>query len=156
MERYIFRNSVCMEKMVEVLVSQHDELRTLLGQMEQCALHSDEYAQIVNLQEAFLKKLEGHLSLENGFFYPKILEGMKRKDTPSEQIDKTKLFISKMKEIEVQTIQFFDTYKTAAEIGANKESYVHDLKDIMSTLVMRIESEEEGVYIMWDFFGEKE
>jgi regulator of sigma D len=145
-----------MEKIVETLVSQHTELQVLLGEIEQKATCASDCAEIVTLHELFLKKLEGHLSLEDEFFYPKILEGMRRKNIASEQVDKTKLFINKMKDIEMQVVQFFDTYKTEESIQEKKEAYLRELKDIMTILIMRIETEEDSIYIMWDFFGEKE
>lgn len=140
---------------MKTLVSQHNELRGLLGRIEQAALHSKDGDSLVETHGAFLKKLEEHLLLEDECFYPKILDGMKQKNVSSEQIDKTKMFIKKMKDIEVGVLRFFNTYKTGEAIQESKESYLHELKDIMATLIMRIEAEEDGVYIMWDFFGVK-
>ncbi len=144
-----------MEKIVKTLVSQHNELRVLLRQIEEDALRSKDGDSLVEAHGTFLKKLEEHLLLEDECFYPKILEGMKQKNVSSEQIDKTKMFIKKMKDIEVEVIRFFDAYKTSEAIRESKDSYLRELKDIMATLIMRIEAEEDGVYIMWDFFGVK-
>ena len=141
-----------MEKMVEVLVFQHNELRTLLRQIEQQAVQLSDYSELMTLHGTFLKKLEGHLSLENDFFYPKILEGMKQKHVSEDQIEKTQAFIGKMKDIEVQVLGFFDAYGTAESVASKKEEYLRDLKTMISAILVRIETEEEGIYIMWDFF----
>lgn len=145
-----------MGKIVETLVSQHVELRKLSEQIEQTAVQSDDIALLINLQESFLMKLRGHLALENDFFYPTILAGMKQKDTSSEQIGKTEQFIGEMKDIERSVIQFFSAYKEAEVIREKKEEYLSKLKEIISAFIMRIETEEDSVYLMWDFFGTKE
>lgn len=145
-----------MGKMVETLVLEHNELRRLLEQIQQRAVQFTDLMLLATLQESFLKKLEGHLLLENTLFYPVILEGMKQKNTPLEQVSKTQMFISEMKDIEMKVTQFFGAHKDEETIRAKKEEYLRGLEEIMSALIMRIETEEDSVYLMWDFFGAKE
>ena len=142
------------EDMVSVLIAQHRELRRLIEEIQRQAVLATEYAGVIDLQVSFLKKLAGHLKLENDFFYPKIVSGMIQRAVSKEQQEKTVGFIAKMKDIEAQVLCFFDEYQTPESIAERKESYLSGLKEIIAVLMLRIETEEEGVYMLWDFFGD--
>jgi hypothetical protein len=145
------------EKIVSLLIGQHNQLKEILiGAKGQTESPKPNFELIIEQHELFKKKLGEHLALENGVFYPAILAGMREKRALEEKIVSTKKFIKEMKAIEVVVAAFFNTYNSAGALQEKWRDYPKNLNAIIATLLLRIESEEDGIYLEWDFWGKKE
>jgi len=109
----------------------------------------DNVEQIVTLLKQFSVDLTEHLKLEDDTFYPELLKGMKEKGTDT---TKTEQFIDEMKEIGKSVGVFLDKYLVLENVKNNEDVFVKDLDSLISTLALRIESEEAGVYSYWGLF----
>jgi len=100
--------------------------------------------------DAALRKFKGdlieHLNLENGILYTELMREMKEK---GEDTTNTENFINEMKKIGDAVIEFLEKYSDEEKIGEHIKELPGELKDIISVLDIRIESEELGVYSYW-------
>ncbi len=136
-----------MENILEVLLSQHSILKKEVANMKEEAEKSSPVLELIlNYENKFKNELINHLNLENNVFYPQLLEKMKRQGT---DVTDTTKFIEKMKEIEKKVTEFFEKYADIQNIKNNFENFKNDLNNMISTLLIRIESEEQGVYLYW-------
>jgi regulator of sigma D len=133
------------QNLVSTLKAQHRALQVDLG----LALDStqkettDSGENILSSLEKFKQDLLGHVSLENNKFYPMLLEKMKEH---GDATDNTKKFISAMDNIATAVIGFLTKYNEVKTIMADRQVFVQNLENIIKTLNVRIESEEEGVF----------
>jgi hemerythrin-like domain-containing protein len=104
---------------------------------------------VVTLLGQFEKDLVDHLELENNQFYPELLSAMK---TKGQDPSKTEQFIDEMKNIEKTVVSFLNKYRDAAGLDKNINDFKKEFPDITTTLSLRIESEEAGVYAYWGLF----
>ena len=96
--------------------------------------------------EKFKKDLTEHLNLENGTFYPSYLE---KKSARGEDLESTKKFIKEMEDIGKVVIAFLEKYNSPEKISSSLENFKKELEQIIRTLRMRIETEEEGVFDLY-------
>lgn len=132
------------QSLVKTLISQHRILQADLGKISDMLDEIDEQAgEIVSTLEKFKLDLSTHLKLENGTFYPSLLDHMKAKNMATEDTEK---FISEMKDIEKIVLDFLKKYDASQKIKESPKNFKNDFPPIVTTLNLRIESEEEGVY----------
>jgi PAS domain S-box-containing protein len=104
---------------VRTMVKQHRNLQKDLGVINDLLTAGGpiDFRKILELLEQFKKDLVEHLELENGTFYPELLQRMKAKQQNTE---KTEQFIAEMKNIEKAVLAFLEKYK-----DISKEIYNH-------------------------------
>lgn len=134
---------------LSVLLYQHHLLRrSLKGAREKIFTpHADLEGAERDLAE-FRYILNTHLKIEDGIFYPHILRNLEAKNINTKSI---KEFIAKMKDIGDRVYRFLDTYPTTAQIVANRDRFQKDFSRMEEILLIRISTEEESVYLYWDF-----
>ena len=91
----------------------------------------------------FKNDLLEHLKLENETFYTDYLD---KKTKKGEEIENTKKFIKEMDDIAKVVMTFLEKYSSSESINKYITEFNKELPDIISTLNMRIETEEDGVY----------
>jgi regulator of sigma D len=140
-----------MTEIISTLIKQHRALQAEVGEILACyQLAKPEAAEKINAGlKKFTQELVGHLKLENEVFYVQLLAKMKQ---AGQDTSKTELFIAEMKDIEKVVYTFLGKFKDTASIETNFENFQKEFDAIKQALVMRIESEEEGVYGYWDLY----
>lgn len=135
---------------ITTMVGQHRTLQKELGTIAEILEDNKiDVAKIVQGLEQFKKDLVEHLELENGTFYPELLEEMKAKE---QDTTKTEQFIAEMKDIEKVVVAFLEKYKGNQSVKEKIDDFKKEFPDIVETLNLRIESEEAGVYAYWGLF----
>jgi len=135
---------------VQTLVGQHRQLQKDLKEVASLTSQNDHEAEKIHLLlEKFTQDLTQHLHLENDVFYVELLKKMKEK---GQNTEKTELFIMSMKDIEKEVLTFLNTYNEGNKIAHSFDEFRHDLPIIIETLILRIETEEAGVYSYWGLF----
>lgn len=135
------------EKIIATLKKQHQEMKGILAGIKD-RLHTDApaapdiSARLVN----FRKALDKHLDLENNTFYPKLLSKMKEQNM---EVGNTELFIGEMKTLEIEILDFLHRYDQSKKIDANLIRFKQEFDFIISSVMMRITSEEDGVFLYW-------
>lgn len=137
-----------MENIIETLKEQHKGLKQQLeSAMAETKAEKPNGADVVHNLNDFGTLLKAHLLIEDGIFYPKILEKMRSKNMPTAG---TEEFIKHMGVIAKDVYEFLDKYKEPGEIENDIKNFKQNLEKITSTLVLRITSEEDGVYMYWN------
>jgi len=131
--------------LIPILIKQHKKLKKELLQI--VILLRDKSNVDIDLirseMETFQKDIIAHLRLENRVFYVLLLDKMQKQN---KNIVKTQAFISEMNAIETEVLSFLEKYKTDQQIIHDIDVFEVELQDIIDVLVLRIQSEEEGVY----------
>ena len=137
-----------MEKtvMIEMMKKQHDNLQEDLLVVQKEINLTDFNIKIAESLAKFKSDLLGHLAIEDNQFYPSYLERLKKQ---GEDTSKTELFISEMNHIKDAVTAFLAKYETSDNVRTNISQFPLELEQIIRTLNLRIESEEEGVYEMF-------
>jgi len=133
-------------KLIQTLIKQHNQLKGDLGLIFPL-FESDKTFNaktIVGYLKKFQIDLVKHLKLENGTFYVQLLKEMEEKGMKTED---TEEFIGEMKGIEKVVVAFLQQYSDVKEIKDNKDKFEKELTSIKDQLLIRVESEEEGVYM---------
>lgn len=131
----------------EILLGQHKILKKEMAMLkEEAEKEFLSFEIIFNYLQNFKYELTNHLHLENDVFYPQLLE--KLKNQGMDIVDTIK-FIDKMKEIEKNVLNFTAKYAVVEDIKNKTNDFKPDLNGIISTLLIRLESEEDGVYMYW-------
>jgi regulator of sigma D len=140
-----------MTDIISTLIKQHRTLQTEVSSVIDCYQLEKVIAaeKISSGLKKFTQELAGHLKLENEVFYVELLDKMKR---AGQDISKTELFIAEMKDIEKVVYAFLSKFKDTASIETSFENFQKEFDAIKQVLVMRIESEEEGVYGYWNLY----
>ena len=147
---------ITIDNIIQILIAQHDELRELMVNMRKnIEGDSPNYEKIVEDQRMFTESLKKHIDLENNIFYPCFISGSKRKWASDETVKNKKLFIEEMKKIEIEVYDFLEKYSKASMVENNWSEYMKDLENIISILLVRVESEESGIFIEWDLLGDE-
>ncbi len=139
-----------LDNIIERMVQQHRNLQKDIGIALVLSKNEEIKANEIN---AYLKQfsldLKEHLNLENGIFYPKLIDAMKSKGIDTL---KTEDFINQMKEIGVVVTAFLEKYTEISNIEKDLSIFIKELENIISVLNLRIESEEDGVYSYWGMY----
>jgi hemerythrin-like domain-containing protein len=102
---------------------------------------------VEKLLDKFKQDLISHLKLENEVFYPKLLKKMTENNL---EIKDTLSFIGEMKVIQNQIYIFLDNFIKNKKVD---NDFYQEFNKIVEVLIMRISSEEDGVYIYCDAYG---
>lgn len=102
-----------------------------------------DYGNTVLKLTKFKDDLFEHLKLENEALYPDYLDKKRKK---GEDITDSTEFIKRMDDIGKAVMDFLGKYNTAEAIEAALLDFRKELTDVIGTLNVRIETEEEGVF----------
>ncbi len=124
-----------------MMKKQHDGLQADLTTVLNTDVNEGE--SVIELLLKFKNDLLGHLAVEDKIFYPAYLNELKEK---GEDVSNTVAFIEEMGLIKDAVLVFLNKYGTTSDILKDVELFTSELKGIIQTLNIRIETEEEGVY----------
>lgn len=133
------------KELILLLKQQHQGLRTDFS----AAVNASSEANRTDAQQILLAlnvaetALVEHMQTENTLFYADYLE---KKMQRGESVEKTKYFVHEMDEIGARANDFFERYRSAEAILENQLTFRKELTDIFSTLKIRMEVEEEGIF----------
>jgi len=135
------------EDIINILKKQHQEMKGILAGVKD-KLHTDtpESPDILKRLINFKKSLDKHLKLENDSFYPELLKKMREKNL---EVSNTELFIGEMKKLEQEIIDFLKKYNDPKKIDNNLARFKPEFDFIISSVMIRITSEEDGVFLYW-------
>lgn len=134
-------------EMVATMIKQHRTLQAELGEAKHHTETEKPDAKIIlKILKRFSKDLNTHLKLENDIFYIELLKEMRAK---GEDTTHTELFIAEMKVIGDLIDQFLHKFNDAGTIASKESEFEGELVKIIDTYNLRIEVEEEGVYLYW-------
>jgi len=135
------------EDIIITLKKQHQELRgILIGVKDKLNIAApdslDLSARLINFKKALAK----HLELENNIFYPELLKKMKERNL---EVGNAELFIGEMKTLEREIIDFLSKYDEPKKIENKFDRFKPEFDFIISSLMIRVTSEEDSVYLYW-------
>ncbi len=134
------------QELIDELISQHNNLKKELGKIKNEAVKdAPDFTVLFGGLKKFKKNLNEHVDLENDTFYPQILEKFKDKPTETEYIEK---FISDMDELAKEINDFIDKYTYKLKVEKKFEEFKRELDFIISSLQIRVTSEEKGVFLL--------
>lgn len=151
-----YKSKIKSRYMIQKLIKQHDELKRLLGEMKAGAEQPGGYAAVGRLHQAFKDALSEHLAFENKEFYPRLMRAVGASGASAEGVDRISKFIAEMEKIGAAVGGFLKKYENNESIREQWDDYQHDLAESAAILLVRMESEEDGVYMEWEIYGEKE
>jgi len=130
---------------ISTLISQHLSLRASLKIADEDARLSDQSKneEIFSSLVKFKNDLLEHLKLENEILYPDLLKKMRARNQDTTNTEK---FIAEMDDIGKVIMGFLEKYNSSELIASQLADFQPQLRDIITTLNLRIESEEEGVF----------
>ena len=135
-----------MKNIVSTLIEQHKVLKQEITMVLDIASQGNpDFEKIIQGLEKFKQDLVEHLDLENNVFYVQLLKKMKAN---SQNTDQTEQFIAEMKNIEKIVLAFLEKFDQLT-IKEKIDEFRKELAEIIDALVLRIESEESGVYMYW-------
>ena len=130
------------------LVDQHCLLQKDLKQVSiELKKKKPDTNKIIEYFDIFLLDLSNHLALENEIFYKDLIKKMQIRGM---DIVSIKVFISKMKEIETEVRRFSTKYNNKISIDQQLIDFSNEFSRLVNLLNMRIESEEDSVYLYWE------
>ncbi|MFA4942240.1 MAG: hemerythrin domain-containing protein [Patescibacteria group bacterium] len=132
-------------ELIAQLKNQHATLRSDLAAalLEIDSAHDNQGELIVLDLVKFKADLLNHLKLENEVFYPDLLA---KKNKMGVDVLDTKHFIAQMDEIGIVVMGFLKKYEFPATITGSLPDFKKELLEIIETLNLRIEIEEEGIF----------
>lgn len=134
------------EKLIDDLISQHDSLKKVLGKVKNETIKDlPDFSFIFSSLKKFKKDLAEHIDFENNEFYEQLFKKYKDKESELEYIKK---FYSEMEELADEIYDFIDKYTYKKKIEKKFEDFKKELNFIISSLQIRISSEEQGVFLL--------
>ncbi|MFC1756761.1 hemerythrin domain-containing protein [Patescibacteria group bacterium] len=140
--------------LVTMLIGQHNILKkelTTVSSLLSGGLEESTFTEIDKMFKKFTEDLLEHLVLENDTFYPDLLKKMKE---VGQDTNDTEKFIEEMIGIGKVVEGFLGKYGSSESIKSQINDLKKELPDIIGALVLRIESEEAGVFEFWKTLSE--
>ena len=136
------------QELVTMLKEQHRMLQSdLAAALENSKIETKESLEsVVSGLVKFRSDLLAHMKLEGEKFYPDYFE---KKIAKGESVENGKKFVKEMDDLAKTIIEFLDKYIVAGSIETSPVDFRKELSSMISTLNVRIETEEEG---MFDFY----
>ena len=136
--------------LTQLMIDQHVKLKNDLLQIIELIGDEKKFDAKLILEKIdfFTKDLKFHLDFEDSEFYGKLLDKMKARDM---DIEKTESFINQMKVIEKDIMAIFIKYQDTEVIERNRNDLKVEMNKIKELLLLRVELEEAGVYMYWEF-----
>lgn len=132
------------EKLLEVLLEQHTRLKNDLSEIEKLVKGDGSAEKVLDIIDGFKEHLTMHLKLEDGTFYPEVIAHHEEMGADVEGIQK---FMSEMMVIGEQVREFLGKYKSLEAIEERWSEFGSDFEIIKDVLMLRVTTEEEGVYM---------
>lgn len=135
------------DNLVTTLKKQHQELQGILaGVKKKFNGSAPDGPEILSRLANFKQALGKHLKLENDTFYPELLEKIKARGLDVASIE---IFIAEMKKLEKEISDFLKKYNSPKAIRNDPGRFRSEFDFITSSMIMRITSEEDGVFLYW-------
>lgn len=136
------------QELVAILKEQHRMLQSdLISTLENSKVETRESLEgVVSVLAKFRSDLLAHMKLEGEKFYPDYFE---KKIAKGESVENGKKFVKEMDDLAKTIVEFLDKYAIVGSIETSLTDFRKELSAMISTLNVRIETEEEG---MFDFY----
>ena len=135
-------------EVISTLLFQHHQLRREMADTRnENNKPSPDFALILKTLNDFKTSLIAHLALEDKVFYPQVLKQLKERNLDTQKMEE---FIGEMANLAQTTMAFLDKYNEPQLIENNLNQFKIDFEDMASAILIRITSEEDGVYLYWD------
>lgn len=135
------------DNIIEILISQHNQLRNGMNYLKREAENdSPDIDLILGIIAEFKSSINVHMNMENNIFYPRLLAKM---GETNDDLTDTLAFIDKMKVIGEKVRLFITKYSEEEAIKKSVFDFRMELNDMISVLTLRLDSEEQGVYLYW-------
>lgn len=131
------------QELILLLKSQHLNLQKDLANVLEGINLDDKKNLTVLYLDKFKTDLLNHLKLEDEEFYPAYF---KKSQHNKEYAQKLVLQMSQIVEV---VMKFLKKYESLVEITNNKNNFKSELLEIINTLNIRIETEEDGIYDLY-------
>jgi hemerythrin-like domain-containing protein len=133
-------------ELIGKLISQHNLLRVSLAKIKDATLKNQPDFQVIaeNLNK-FFSFLGEHLDLENNKFYPLVFEKIKGDERAAKDIQN---FKNEMDEIAEDVKIFVKDFEDEDKIKNDFNGFKKDLDFIISSLSIRVSSEEKGIFLL--------
>lgn len=130
------------------LTKQHNDLKKeLAGVMNIRGYDKANFAEIASGLVKFSNDLINHIEDENKYFYKELLREMKE---AKQSTAETEEFINEMTSIGKVIFSFIERYDSAQKLEKDFASYKKEIAEINEVLILRVESEEAGVFVYWN------
>jgi hemerythrin-like domain-containing protein len=132
--------------LIDKLISEHDSLKKILGRVKNEAIKdAPDFTAVFGGLKKFKKLLGAHMDLENYELYPELFK--KYWDRPND-IEYINSFKSEMDELAREIENFLEEYTYKDKIERLLPEFRKNLDFIISSLQIRISSEEKGVFLL--------
>ena len=134
------------KEIISNLISQHGFLKKSLGKIKnESVKDSPDFTFIFGRLKKFKKNITEHVEFENRELYNKLFEKYRDNEKDLESIKK---FQVEMDVLAGEVREFIDKFTYKQKIEKRFEEFKNELDFIISSLQIRITSEEEGVFIL--------
>lgn len=136
-----------MKNLIPKLINQHKNLRKELGRVQsEITAGPIDFLELNADLVNFKKLFETHLKLENGVFYPRLIEKFRGRKIETGYIEK---FKREMQTFEQEVTAFLRRYDEPAKIESGIDRFKPEFNFMVSSMMMRITSEEDSVFLYW-------
>jgi hemerythrin-like domain-containing protein len=133
------------KQLLEILLTQHAELRKMLVEVaKETENEAPNSEWLLDELILFRTKLDEHLHLEDGVFYPEVLKVLK---DHGESTTNTEKFVAEMKDLGAIVYGYLDKYATIEAMVENSREFKTNIQDMAAKILLRVSVEEEGVYL---------
>jgi len=129
---------------LNMLKRQHNDILSVINEIKgiiRAGNLEETAANIANLISVLAGKLKVHLSAEDEFMYPSLLNSKN-----SEISSTAKKFTDEMGSISKELLEYKERYNTKSKILLNKYGFLNETENIISMLENRIAKENEVLY----------
>lgn len=132
---------------ISKLIKQHNDLKKELTKaMNIKVSDKTDFTEIVSGLARFSRDLKIHIEDEDKYFYKKLLREMKE---AKQSTAETEEFVKEMTGIGRVIFGFIERYDSAQKLEKDFVSYKKEIVEIKEILILRVESEEMGVFVYW-------
>lgn len=138
------------KNIISILIKQHEILeKEINSAVKMSSSENFKPNQLLERLKIFRDDLNEHMKLENNYFYVELLKKMKSRNLNTANTEK---FIAEMDVLAKAIYSFLDKFRTIEKIQKNLTKLKKEIMEIRDDLILRIETEEAGVFSYWELF----
>lgn len=141
-------NKQAKKNVISEMIKQHEELKSdIVSVMDSVRQDNPNFTKAVADLVKFSNDLKIHVESENKLFYDELLREIK---TAGQNTSGTEEFIAEMTNIGKVIFNFVERFSDAEKIKKDFANFKKEIVDIREILILRVESEETGVFAYWE------
>lgn len=138
------------KNIISILIKQHEILeKEINSAVKMSSSENFKPNQLLKRLKIFRDDLNEHMKLENNYFYVELLKKMRKRKLNTINTEK---FIAEMDVLAKAIYSFLDKFRTIEKIQKNLTKLKKEIMEIRDDLILRIETEEAGVFSYWELF----